>query len=189
MPPCGGYYLPHPLLKIRFDSIHNPCRSKRKNKALGDRHMTDNLESLSVQTHDPHLGNFPQPTDPQLPQLHPQSKQSIDSPATNSSEEVVTVELPLDVLAALNQQRHQSGQTQMQVILNALRSALGLTATPPNSHSISHHSISQPLSASDAPALELATLIAEIEQLKARLSQLETVAQRVEDLEGKSIAF
>jgi hypothetical protein len=138
--------------------------------------MTDNLESLFAKTYDLKPGHHVQPADTST------SRQPLNPP-----EEVVTVELPVDVLAALDQQRCQSGQTQTQVILDVLRSALGLSPAPTDSAHASQSAI--PASNSDATALQSAQLMAEIEDLKTRLSQLETVMQRVEVLEGKSIAF
>ncbi|NJO41767.1 MAG: hypothetical protein HC769_06900 [Cyanobacteria bacterium CRU_2_1] len=88
----------------------------------------------------------------------------------------MTIELPPDVVAAIDQQTHQSGKTQTQVILEALQTALGLD---------------QPTSAMEATtALSLPPeFIEELKRLSARVKELENLIPKVEALEGKSIAF
>ncbi|WAL60431.1 hypothetical protein [Thermocoleostomius sinensis] len=152
--------------------------------------MTDNRESPVAQTYDSrdsHSENFAQPITSQVqPSASPHpDPPAADPPTLTSSEGMVTVALPVDILAALTQHEEQSGQTPTQVILAALRSALGLSSPPSQSVAVSE----PPLSTFDTSELPSATLLAEIESLKARLCQLETVMQRVEALEGKSIAF
>lgn len=117
-------------------------------------------------------------------------------------EETVTVELPVDVLAALDQYGHRSGRTQTQSILDALRSALGLVQTPDQTSPASIHpersatdgndsetEIPQTAISEAATQDTLDTLRAEIEHLKHRLHLLEPLIPKVEDLVGKSIAF
>lgn len=121
------------------------------------------------------------------------------------------VELPVDILVALSQQVHQSGQTQAQVILAALRSALKVEPVPPpfapttpqrnpeqiellpGSHAldstVSDRTISDPTTSDPTATPLTAPLLAEIEQLKLRLRQLEALIPKVNDLMGKSIAF
>jgi hypothetical protein len=79
----------------------------------------------------------------------------------------VAVELPLDVATAIAQRMEQSGQTQAQVILEALQLVLNQAQPEP------------------APEPESA----ELRSLKQRLADLEALIPRMVALEGKSIAF
>ncbi len=81
----------------------------------------------------------------------------------------ITLKLPLEIANAIAQRMSQSGQTQAQVILEAL--ALNLKDMSQDEEAASH------------PVLE------ELEQLKRRLVELETLIPKVKMLEGKSIAF
>jgi hypothetical protein len=82
----------------------------------------------------------------------------------------ITLKLPLEIANAIAQRMSQSGQTQTQVILEAL--ATNLKETSLNEKVVSAH-----------PVLE------ELEQLKQRLAELEALIPKVAMLEGKSIAF
>lgn len=121
-------------------------------------------------------------------------------PTSDSDQEKpVTVELPVDVLAALDQYGHRSGQTQSQSqsILDALRSALGLVQTSDQTSPASTHAERSAADADDSETTPSKTatedtldaLRAEIEHLKRRLHLLEPLISKVEDLAGKSIAF
>lgn len=139
---------------------------------------------------------------------NPEEQASSSELHSESQDALVTVELPIDVVAALSQLSHELGQTQNQVILEALRSTLGIGgigAKPPEPasepiHQTSPRSISSPSSsfASSSPTspplpevtpLQVAHLQTELERLNARLTQLETLIPKVAELEGKSIAF
>lgn len=134
--------------------------------------MTDSLEFLP---------------EPKSPQEYPAS-----APIAGSRQETVTVKLPVDVLTALGQHGYQSEQTQTQIILEVLRSALGLESTT-DSHLTNLPAPKAPASHLAQPTVETAkaahVLMAEVEQLKIRLRQLEALIPKVEDLEGKLIAF
>jgi hypothetical protein len=82
----------------------------------------------------------------------------------------VAVELPLAIAAAIAQRMEESGQTQAQIILEALQLLLSPAQVL---------SPDQPQSAEDA----------ELRSLKQRLAHLETLIPRMTALEGKSIAF
>ncbi len=90
-----------------------------------------------------------------------------DNPAPvhlNPPDRPVAVELPLAIAAAIAQRMEESGQTQAQVILEALQLLLSPDQMP---------------SAEDA----------ELRSLKQRLVDLEALIPRMIALEGKSIAF
>jgi len=128
-------------------------------------------------------------------------------PTSNSKhdadqEKTVTLELPVDVIAALDQYIDRSGRSQTQSILDALRSALGLdqaldqiTSASDNAESSaadtedSKTSIPETVISETATQITLDALIAEIECLKRRVHLLEPLIPKVEDLVGKSIAF
>lgn len=84
---------------------------------------------------------------------------------------VVTLQLPPDLVVALQQRIQQSGQSQAEVILALLRSACKLAAT------------------TDLEAVAPAPVTPDLQSLRARLTQLETLIPRLEVLEGKLIAF
>ena len=84
--------------------------------------------------------------------------------------ELPLIELPLAVAAAIAERMKQSGQTQAQVILEALQLALSPAQPDPQ------------------PELESAEL-RELRSLKQRLADLEALIPRMVALEGKSIAF
>lgn len=131
--------------------------------------MTDSLEFLP---------------EPESQQAHPASKPI----AAVQQQETVTVKLPVDVLAALGQHGYQSEQTQTQIILEVLRSALGLPAA--ESHPSEAPALRPaPPTIETAATAASASLLAEVEQLKIRLRQLEALIPKLEDLQGKSIAF
>ena len=93
-----------------------------------------------------------------------------DNPAPvhpNPADRPVAVELPLAVAAAIAQRMERSGQTQAQVILEALQ--LLLSPQMPD----------QIESVEDT----------ELRSLKQRLAALEALIPRMVALEGKSIAF
>lgn len=125
----------------------------------------------------------------------PKPKTLLEHPAAvpNSNlqpEETVTVDLPVDILAALEQQGHRSGQTQTQVILEVLRSALGLDqATFSQLQAEIQTGVPAPNGSTQAQPDPSVCLMAEVERLKLRLRQLEALIPKVEDLAGKSIAF
>lgn len=97
-------------------------------------------------------------TDPSLPsQPRPD-----DAPSSSTSPNELTLALPADIAAAIEQQQQQSGKPSDQILLDLLRQALRSSDEPSN---------------------------LELEQLKHRLSLLEALIPRVEELEGKSIAF
>ena len=102
-----------------------------------------------------------------------------DNPAPvhlNPADRPVAVELPLAVAAAIAQRMEESGQTQAQVILEALQ----LLLSP--DQALSPNQVlrpDQPQSVEDA----------ELRSLKQRLAALEDLIPRMTALEGKSIAF
>jgi hypothetical protein len=75
----------------------------------------------------------------------------------------MTLALPPDLAAAIEQQHQHSGKPQEEILIDLLRQALSVSPT---------NSVNQ-----------------ELEELKQRLSLLEALIPRVENLEGKSIAF
>ncbi len=97
-------------------------------------------------------------TDPSLPSLPPTD----GAPSSSTSPNELTLSLPADLAAAIEQQQQQSGKPSDQILLDLLRQALSSSHNPSAS---------------------------ELEQLKHRLSLLEALIPRVEELEGKSIAF
>lgn len=129
----------------------------------------------------------------------PKPKTLLEHPAAvpNSDlqpEETVTVDLPVDILAALDQQGHRSGQTQTQVILEVLRSALGLdqatfSQLQTGMQMGGQTGVPAPNGSAQAQPDPSVSLMAEVERLKLRLRQLEALIPKVEDLAGKSIAF
>jgi hypothetical protein len=93
-----------------------------------------------------------------------------DNPAhLNPPDRPIAVELPLAIAAAIAQRIEESGQTQAQVILEALQLLL---------------SPDQTQSADLQPTGD-----AELQSLKQRLADLEALIPRMTALEGKSIAF
>lgn len=138
-----------------------------------------------------------------LPQPEPQPENSLELPFTQQpapleQEETVTLELPVDILAALEQHVYQSGQTQTQAVLEVLRTALGLSQTTNSQVSPQDRpeiSATNELTANSANATQTTTqttliaLTKEVEQLKNRLHHLEALIPQVENLMGKSIAF
>lgn len=126
-----------------------------------------------------------------LPKPKPKPENSLEQPSTQQmnhleQEKPVTLELPVDVLAALDQRVYRSGQTPTQAVLEVLRSALGLSQT--TSHP-DHPDIFATHDSANATQTKLIALTKEIEQLKIRLHHLEALIPKVEDLMGKSIAF
>lgn len=93
---------------------------------------------------------------------------------------VLPVELPLDITQAIEQKVQQSGQSQGQVILELLRSALGLSQ-PSNEMS--------PQVPTPLPVDRSNRLVGDLCQLKAQWQALEARLSTLESLEGKSIAF
>ncbi|MBD3883441.1 hypothetical protein IFO70_16865 [Phormidium tenue FACHB-886] len=83
----------------------------------------------------------------------------------------IDVKLPPEVAAAIAQRMEQSGQTQAQVILEALQIAL---RQDPSSLPPAQISVAQP---------------DELQSLQQRVALLETLIPRLAVLEGKSIAF
>jgi hypothetical protein len=79
----------------------------------------------------------------------------------DSAAQPVAIQLPLDIAEAIAQRMQQTGQTQTQVILEALRLAL------------------RQKEAASLPA----------EEIKHRLAELEALIPKVAILEGKLIAF
>ena len=93
--------------------------------------------------------------------------------AKASSEQTVavTIQLPLKFVKAIKQHASQSGQSHTEVILEALQQLLRTDR----------------IEAHQSAETQLATL-ADLRELSARLSALEGLADRVEDLEGKWVA-
>lgn len=122
-------------------------------------------------------------------------------------EDFITVELPGDVIAAIQHCTEQSGQTQTETILAVLRAALGLEATqvreqraidlaPPHSAQspTAPPRLSPPVSPLNIapPAHEAfppAQWLQEFHELKNRLAALEHLIPKIEALEGKLPAF
>lgn len=98
--------------------------------------------------------------------------------STPTSEQILTLQLPPDLALALQRRCQQLGQTQAEVILALLRSAMQLPSAP----------AWQTVDQSELAANQLATQ-QEVHSLKARLSQLEELIPRLEALEGKWVAF
>lgn len=115
------------------------------------------------------------------PREAPESTPSPNVPASSSepTQPSVTVELPIDLVNAIQQHicqtGYQTGQTPTQAVLDVLRSALNQPPDPNPSVALT-----RPLSTD---------LIAELHRLHARVTQLEALIPKVADLEGKSIAF
>lgn len=132
--------------------------------------MTDNLESLPTGENDP--------TD-----RHPTGAQVEQS---QQQEEQITLDLPVDVIVAINQRLRQAGQTQSEVILEVLRSAL---AVDPDRSAV-RKPVDRDSGQTHFPTIE-ATFqpIQELQALKLRLRQLEQLIPKVEELEGKLQAF
>lgn len=80
----------------------------------------------------------------------------------------VNLKLPLDILEAISQRAQQSGQSQTEVLITALRSGLSLNQIP--------------------AAVSQAVTSEAFEELSARLNALEPLVERVGVLEGKLIA-
>lgn len=116
---------------------------------------------------------------------------SASEPVSDSAPEAtVTVELPVDILTALDRQGQRSGQSQTQMILEVLRSALGLepaVLSQLHAPAIGGEQAAHP--ADDSANPSVTPQIPEVEHLKLRLRQLEALIPKVEDLAGKSIAF
>ncbi len=134
-------------------------------------------------------------------------------PVTNPSPEAsITVELPGDVIAAIQHCTQQSGQTETETILAVLRAALGLKATqaPTLEQPAEQLAIdpSLPIASPDLtpsgltpsnpalspdPSLDASSPVAqwlqEFENLKNRLAALEHLLPKMEALEGKLLAF
>ncbi len=89
---------------------------------------------------------------------------------------VVTLNLPSDLALAIEEQRQQSGQPTIEVIVNLLRSALKLPDTPRGS-------------AQTACEMAKTSTPEGLEAILERLAQVEALIPRLETLEGKSIAF
>lgn len=141
--------------------------------------MTDKVESDKVESAQGGLSHLEE---------HASSSEVSDK----LQDALVTVELPMDVVAALSQLSHELGQTQNQVILEALRSTLGIGNPPPEPALSDQTQRTQQTATSPStppPTLDLAHLQTELERFNARLSQLETIIPKVAELEGKSIAF
>ncbi|GAB4380290.1 MAG: hypothetical protein Kow00121_36230 [Elainellaceae cyanobacterium] len=100
-------------------------------------------------------------------------------------EERVTIELPTTIVSAIQQQGQQSGRSQMEVILEVLQAAFkgAPEIAPPLPPPV------VPATPEAAQHSSVADLQAEINHLKMRLAQLEPLISKVEQLEGKSIAF
>jgi hypothetical protein len=84
----------------------------------------------------------------------------------SAAQEQITLSLPADIFAAIDRLSRQSGQSQSQVLLNVLRR--GLSRQPPLPSTV--------------PA---GITLENFQQFVARLTALETLPQRVEELEGK----
>lgn len=126
-------------------------------------------------------------------------------------EDAITVELPGDVIAAIQHCTQQSGQTHTETILAVLRAALGLEATQvheqraidlapspaaPSPVAPPHLTPSAPINSEPInitpPAHEgfpAAEWLQEFQDLKNRLAALEHLIPKIEALEGKLPAF
>ena len=94
----------------------------------------------------------------------------VEPTPSDRAPELPLIELPLAIAAAIAQRMQQSGQTQAQVILEALQLALSPTQPDPEP---------------DLDGVEQT----ELRSLKQRLADLEALVPRMVALEGKSIAF
>lgn len=94
-----------------------------------------------------------------------------DQEAVQLTESLI-LSLPPELVAAIEQQMRQSGQTQTQVVLQALRLGLHFEPIP-----------------TAKPPTESIDLQQELAKLKGRLAELEFLVPKVEALEGKLIAF
>lgn len=106
-------------------------------------------------------------------EISPEERQSSRQEASGLPEKTVTVALPADLAAVLDQHMARLGQTAAQVILEALRSALSLPSSAVEAH---------------APGLNSAypsEAAARFQALHARLAKLESLIPRLEVLEGK----
>lgn len=155
-------------------------------KLLRSAGMTDNLKSMPTGENEP-IDRSPTeaPAEPSQP---PEAR--------------VTLELPVDVIAAINQRLGQAGQTQTEVILEVLRSALAGNPQPSDGSkppdlqpSDLQPSDLQPpdrnLNQTGSPIAETTVVdpIQELQALKRRLIQLEQLIPKMEELEGKLQAF
>ena len=110
---------------------------------------------------------------------HTPTVESLTEPrSAHLPQQTVTLQLPQELMQAIDQRMQQSGQTQMQIILEVLQG--GLAQAPYT-----------PLEASDSSlqTVEASQTAEEFEQLKQRVAILEALLPRMEVLEGKSIAF
>lgn len=110
---------------------------------------------------DPHSTLVPSPSAPSHLNIAPQ----------------LTIELPEEVMVAIQHQVQQSGRSPSDLIQEVLHIAFTTVVSPP--------AASDP-SSTDSTVLSLQ---AEIAQLKTRLSQLEPLIPQVAALAGKLIAF
>lgn len=138
--------------------------------------MTDNLK--------PFLGendkSGDRETSPEPDRLPPS-----EQPDPKQPDKWVAIHLPSDVVAAIQQRMDQSGQSQAQIILHMLQSALDVEHPPEAEAAIPKMTTPSPVH----PAEPSPDWINVFETVKARLQHLESLIPKLEDLEGKSIAF
>jgi hypothetical protein len=102
-------------------------------------------------------------------EFSPENTPVAEPSTSHQPDSAVTIKLPLELMNAIAQRMQQSGQTQAQIILEELQGAFTRSPEP---------------SVEESPHFS-----AELEQLKQRLAELESLFPKVAVLEGKLTAF